>query len=113
VTYPSCLNVLINGQHTSQCEIISDWLPIKIPLTSVAPGDIFVCELQLECEPAATAPSFDEELFQVRRRHFESAEPAEQVPVPIESEKRSLLGLATLLRKFRRALRVSENAGSQ
>ena len=111
--YPSCLNVLINGQHTSHCKMISDWLPIKIPLTSVAPGDIFVCELQLECEPAATAPSFDEELFQVRRRHFESAEPAEQARISIESEKRSFLGSATLLRKFRSAFRVSENSGSQ
>jgi hypothetical protein len=93
--------------------MISDWLPIKIPLTSVAPGDIFVCELQLECEPAATVPPFDEELFQVRRRHFESAERAEQVHISTESGKRSLLGLATLLRKFRSALRVSENAGRQ
>src|SRR5271163_2992813 len=44
-----------------------------IPLASAPLVDIFVCELQLVFEPGSASPSFDEGLFQVRFRRFDSA----------------------------------------
>jgi hypothetical protein len=66
----SSLNVLIDGQLLMRHELTSEWKDVSVSIGSVAPGDIFVCELQLDLEPTPDSPSFDDELFQVRRRQI-------------------------------------------
>ena len=106
-----CLNVLIDGHHVSQCKLATDWLPIKIPLTSVLPSHIFVCELQLEFEPGSTQPSFDEELFQVRFRRIDSASPTGQVGTDSKGARSAFPGLPTLFGNLCDALRIRWGAG--
>ena len=63
----STISVLLNGAKTATAALTRDeWTTLRLSLGELPLGDVFVCEIQLEDQPA----TFDDGLFQVRDRRL-------------------------------------------